>query len=269
MGAHHALGQCDRGGGIGNLDDKGDGAEALFHVERFSLGVAGQQRRRVHGRAGEVRVPQALGCMHHRAEGATVGKRNTRHRGGRLDGAQYRQRDLGFGQGRIDGRAQIGTHLLVGFMAFVGGNTVCRHQQKLRRGAHLARVKRQAEGHVAQHGLVGVGRVDDHGIDTGQFCIHLGLAAVLEQPVAKDGAAGKVHRLDGAMRYQGLGGLLIGRHAQAHQVRIQSRFAQHVAQNFHGNGDRKNGLLVGFDDHGIACCQGCKQAGIGIPGREG
>jgi hypothetical protein len=133
-----------------------------------------------------------LGGEHDLAQLAGTGFFNALQGVGRLDGTQHGVGNFRLGQEAGDGARQIGTDFVVGLVAVFSFDAASRHENGLRGGAHLAGVERQGEGQVAQHRLVGVGRVDDDVVHAGQFGIDLGLAAVVDQPLAEDVAAGEV-----------------------------------------------------------------------------
>ena len=178
-------------------------------------------------------------------------------------------RHFRLGQEAGDSLGQIGADVVVGLVAVFGFDAASRHEQRLRGGAHLAGIERQREGQVAQHRLVGVGRVDDDVVHTGQFGIDLSLAAVVDQPLAEDIATGEVDRLDGRVGDQLLGRGALVADAQRDEVGIDAVFGEHGADRAHGDGGRQDGLAVRLDDHGIAGGQRGEDAGVGIPGREG
>ncbi len=177
--------------------------------------------------------------------------------------------DFGLGQEAFDRLRQVGADLVVALVAFVGVDAAGRHEDRLRGGAHLAGVQRQREGEVAQHRLVGVGRVDDDVVDAGQLGIDLGLAAVVDQPLAEDVAAGEVDRLHRRVGGERLGGAALRRDAERDQVGVDAVLGQHGADRAHGDRRRQDGVAVRLDDDGVAGGERSEQAGVGVPGREG
>ena len=268
MGGNNPFGEGNRGRRVGDLDDEADRAEALFHVGMFVGRIAGEQHRGAHGGLREFRVFQFGRGQHDAAQRAAVGHLDALQGVGGLHGAEHGEGDFRLGQEAGNGLGQVGTDLVVGLVAVFRFDAAGRHEDRLRGGAHLAGVERQREGQVAQHGLVGVGRVDDDVVDTGQLGIDAGLAAVVDEPLAEDIAAGEVDRLDGRVRDQLLRRAAVG-NAERHQVGIDAVLGQHGADGAHGDRGGQDGVAVRLDDHGIARGQRGKQAGVGVPGREG
>ena len=167
------------------------------------------------------------------------------------------------------GGCQVGADLVVALGAQVGLDAAGRDDDGLGGGAHLARVERERERQVGQHGLVVVGRLDHDVVDAGELGVDLGLLAVVDQPLAEDVAAGEVDRLDRRMGDQGLGrGTALG-HAQRDQVQVDAVLGQHGADGAHGDGGRQDRVAVRLDDDGVAGRERGEQARIGVPGREG
>ena len=118
--------------------------------------------------------------------------------------------------------------------AFRRADAVARHVDVLRRGAHLARVQREREGDVAGDGLHVVRRVDHDLVDARLLGVDLRLVRIASRatsplcvlPVKSisliSGRSGELLDKRAVVR---LGG------QQGDDVRIEARFAQHVARD--------------------------------------
>ena len=116
--------------------------------------------------------------------------------------------------------------------------------------------------------MVVVGRFDHHRVDAGQFRIHLGLAAMLEQPVAEGAAAGEIDGFHLRVGDEPLRVLPLGEDGQLHHVRVESLFGEQLAQHAYGERGGQDRIAVRFDDDGVAGGERREQARIGVPGGE-
>jgi len=268
VGADDVLGEGDGGSGVGDLDDEADWAETFFHVLGFIVGVAGEKHRGADFGLREFRVVELGRGQDDLAQLARTGFLDALQSIGRLDGAEHGMGDFRLGQEAGDGHRQVGTDVIVRLVSFVGGYAASRDQDGLRGRAHLAGVERQREGQVAEHLLIAVGRVNDDVVYAGQLGIDLGLAAVVDQPLAEDVATGEVDRLDGLVGDQLLRRFALVGDAQADQVGVNAVLGEHGADGADGDRGRQDGVAVRLGDHRVAGGQGGEQAGIGVPGRE-
>lgn len=92
-------------------------------------------------------------------------------------------------------------------MADIGVDAACGHQQRLRGGNAIVLAK--TAGAMPNMASRRRSHLVDDVVDTGQPGIHLSLAAVVDQPLAKDVAAGEVNRLDAGAGHQLARGFLL------------------------------------------------------------
>ncbi len=155
-------------------------------------------------------------------------------------------------------------------MLAAGGDAVARDVDVLRGRAHLAAVEGERERQVGQHALVVLDGVQDDRVDPGLLRVDDRLRCVPLQPHAELGGTGVVDDADLRADSQHLGQALAGLlDRQGHQVGVEPRVAQDVAQHRHGDGQRKDGVRVRLDDHRVPGGQRREQARVTVPGREG
>ncbi len=189
----------------------------------------GRDERGAHLRIGEVGVRYGSRFEHRPAHQASVGDALECVAG--TDRTQHGSGDLGVRQQLGHRASEIAANLLEGLVAFVRLDALAGHQDVLRRRAHLTAVQRERERHVAQHGGVLVGGINDHRVDPGHLGIEPSLSSVLMQPSSEVVAAGEV---DAGYRRMGREGLRVFRlvaDGQRYNVRVESLFSQHVTQD--------------------------------------